>query len=205
MSRHLRLSTLPVSLALAVALLSGCGSPKGRPDERLPPQPIITAQAYFVDHSLRVDAELGPFRRPRPPSDTGNDEERDDSRPRRPMGGPGGGGPRGAPPAGEGGGGSTGGRPLRGAQVMLRQSLTVTVTNVSATPVELRVAEVRSALGNFVPVPETFTLEPGARQTLEPMRAGYPANLDELELAVRIRTADANDAQTLRLQQPEQP
>ena len=54
-------------------------------------------------------------------------------------------------------------------------------------------------LGNFVPVPEIFTLEPGQVQALEPMRASYPAPIDEIEVIVRLRTSDADEAQTLKL------
>ncbi|MCC5025403.1 MAG: hypothetical protein J6386_22650 [Candidatus Synoicihabitans palmerolidicus] len=63
----------------------------------------------------------------------------------------------------------------------------------------MRVAEIRSALGNFVPVPEIFTLEPGELQALEPMRSSYPAPIDELELVVRLRTQEADEVQTLKL------
>jgi hypothetical protein len=61
------------------------------------------------------------------------------------------------------------------------------------------VAEIRCALGNFVPVPEIFTLEPGQLQALESMRASYPAPIDELEVVVRLRTVETEEVQTLKL------
>lgn len=81
----------------------------------------------------------------------------------------------------------------------MRQVLTVSVSNPTDAPVHLRVAEVRSILGSFVPVPSTFTLEPGQSQTLETMRASYPVNLSALDLTIRIRTAETNETQVLTL------
>ena len=59
-----------------------------------------------------------------------------------------------------------------------------------------------SLLGNVAPEPETFTLEPGTSQTLEPMRAGFRENLTELHLTLRLRTVEANETQTLVLKAP---
>jgi hypothetical protein len=81
----------------------------------------------------------------------------------------------------------------------LRQSLAITLHNTSDQPVHLRVAEVKSLLGNIVLDPETFTLEPGATQALAPMRAGIRENVSEFHVTLRIRTADANETQTLVL------
>ena len=81
----------------------------------------------------------------------------------------------------------------------LRQSLSITLHNTSDQPVHLRVAEVKSLIGNIVPQPETFTLEPGATQTLAPMRAGIRENVTEFHVTLRLRTTEANETQTLVL------
>ena len=94
------------------------------------------------------------------------------------------------------GGGGGGPSAMRGP---LRQSLSITLQNTSDAPVHLRIAEVKSILGNIVPDPETFTLEPGATQTLAPMRAGIRENVTEFHLTLRLRTAEANETQTLVL------
>lgn len=183
----------PIGLALLTAMLAGCGSPRGDGLDRPPPQPVITARGQFLNGTIEVVAQLGPFRLidALPPDRVGGipvviDESREAAmRPARPFT---------QPALGQGGAG----RPRMG-QDTTRQSLTVTLRNIGSTPVRLRVAEVRSALGNFVPVPEIFTLEPGSLQALEPMRSSYPASIDELELVVRLRTETADEAKTLKL------
>jgi len=179
MSAFSRFNRLVPASLLLVALF-GCGSPspaKNRPA----PQPVITGESTYFSDQIRVVAQLGPFRLidALPLSRIGGTpvaiEEELSTRSR----------PRGqARPRGNG---------------VARQSLTVTLRNIGTAPIELRVAEVRSALGNFVPVPEIFILQPGEIQALEAMRAFYPAVIDELELVVRLRTKDAQEVQTLLL------
>ncbi len=172
-------------LSLSVIILSGCGSPSAS-EQRPAPQPVITGEGTFFTAQIRVVAQLGPFRLidALPPSRVGGtpvviDEEISPrSRPR------GNAGPEARGPGGSG---------------VARQSLTVTLRNIGTHPVELRVAEVRSALGNFVPVPEIFLLEPGEIQALEAMRSFYPSVIDEIELVIRLRTKDAQEVQTLHL------
>lgn len=171
--------TLLVLSSLLLTFVPGCES---TPTKKRPaPQPVITGEGTFFSNQIQVVAQLGPFRLidALPPSRVGgdpvaiNDALGTSSRPR--------GNPR---PRGNG---------------VARQSLTVTLRNIGTAPVELRVAEVRSALGNFVPVPEIFLLEPGEIQALEAMRAFYPSVIDELELVIRLRTKDAQEVQTLHL------
>lgn len=166
--------------SLLLAALSGCDSPSSE-KKRPAAQPLITGESTFFSAQIRVVAQLGPFRLidALPPSRIGGTpvaiEEELSTRSR----------PRGqARPRGNG---------------VARQSLTVTLRNIGTAPIELRVAEVRSALGNFIPVPEIFTLQPGEVQALEAMRAFYPATIDELELVIRLRTKDAQEVQTLHL------
>lgn len=195
-------SALPfLALALSATLLavSGCTNAprRGADGDRPAPQPVITGSNTFLDDRIQVIAQLGPFRLidALPAERIGGtpvaiDEELlTASRPRTYAGPGGAGGPAGR-------GSNIGGPPGRG---VARQSLTVTLSNRGTEPIRLRVAEVRSVLGNFVPVPEVFTLEPGQVQALESMRSFYPAAIDELELVVRLRTADADDLQTLKL------
>jgi hypothetical protein len=170
-----------VALAALLTTITGCGSPVEK-ITRPAPQPVITGEGSFFANRIQVVAQLGPFRLidALPPSRVGGepvaiDEPLTTSRPRA-----------NAIPGPRGNG-------------VARQSLTVTLRNIGDTPIELRVAEVRSALGNFVPVPEIFTLEPGQIQGLEPMRAFYPATIDELELVIRLRTREAQEVQTLHL------
>ncbi|WP_221031227.1 hypothetical protein [Actomonas aquatica] len=181
-----RSSMLRCSFALLITLLvvAGCGAPprSGPP----PPQPVITGRAHFFGDQLEVVAELGPFRLvdALPPQRLGGapvviDEPALTDRRPRAYAGPGARRGGGAPP---------------------RQSLTITLRNTSDEALRLRVAEVRSVLGNFVPVPEIFTLEPGQLQALEPMRASYPAAIDELEVVIRLRTATDSEVQTLKLE-----
>ncbi len=103
------------------------------------------------------------------------------------MGMGGGGGGRGGPHGGAG----------RGASFP-RQSLSLTLTNTSQETLHIRVQDVVSILGNFVPFPEKATLAPGESVTLEPMR-GSLANLDELELTVGLAAGADRDRQTFVL------
>ena len=173
------------TLITLLVILNGCGSPAAK-DTRPATQPVITGEGTFLPDQIQVVAQLGPFRLidALPASRVGgnpvaiDDEPLTNSRPRANVG-------PGAPS-------------LRGSGIA-RQSLTITLRNIGNAPIELRVAEIRSALGNFVPVPEIFTLEPGQIQALEPMRSFYPSVIDELELVVRLRTREAQDVQTLHL------
>lgn len=172
---------MPLVLSsLLLLLASGCGSASST-NARPAPQPVITGEGTFFSNQIQVVAQLGPFRLidALPPSRVGGSPvaiEEALSTSSRPRGN--------ARPRGDG---------------IARQSLTVTLRNIGTAPVELRVAEVRSALGNFVPVPEIFLLEPGEIQALEAMRAFYPSVIDELELVIRLRTKDAQEVQTLHL------
>ncbi len=168
---------------IALFIVGGCGSPPSPPPG---PQPVITGRGSYLDGRVEVVAELGPFRLvdALPPQRLGGAPVAIDTEPltnRRPR-----------DYAGPGARNRTGGPP--------RQSLTVTIRNAGDQALRLRVAEVRCVLGNFVPVPEVFTLEPGQLQALEPMRASYPAPIDELEVVIRLRTAEADEAQTLKLE-----
>ena len=174
-----------VTLIALLVVLNGCGSPAAK-ETRPATQPVITGEGTFISDQIKVVAQLGPFRLidALPTSRVGgnpvaiDDEPLTTSRPRANAG-------PGAPG-------------LRDSGVA-RQSLTITLRNIGNAPIELRVAEIRSALGNFVPVPEIFTLEPGQIQALEPMRSFYAGVIDELELVVRLRTRQAQEVQTLHL------
>jgi hypothetical protein len=205
------------ALLLFSLVLVGCSSSgRGRTD-RPAPQPLLFGRTAYFDGAVIVEATLGPFRlQPaggpldrRPPGpddgepipvsrgDFGQRGERETGTgfPRGPREegsfGGGGGGARRTGAGGPGGAGTAGAMP--------RQSLVVTLRSTSTDATSLRVAQVKSALGNFVPVPETFTLAPGATQELEPMRASYPAAIDELELLVSLRRAGREETQVVKL------
>lgn len=167
----------------------------------MPPQPILTADQTFAETGLVVSAELGPFRRPLPEGQTApaKPNERGERKGQRP---PPGSGERSRPDARANQGGGT-----RGVRATpMRQNLIITVSNPTDSPVSLSIASVRSLLGNFVAVPDSMTLQPGESQTLENMRANYPANFESLELTLRIRTAETNETQTFTLElDPNQP
>lgn len=167
---------------IAFLIAGGCSAP---PEPPPGPQPVITGRGQYLNGELSVVAQLGPFRlvdslpqRRLGGTPVAIEPELDTSRRPRAYAGPGLRSPAGSPP---------------------RQSLTITVSNTGSETHRVRVAEVRSVLGNFVPVPEIFTLEPGQLQALEPMRSSYPLPIDELEVVIRLRTADADEVQTLKL------
>ena len=203
MNIHARVAFLAICGGL-FGLTSGCHGPQGKPPaERPAPQPQLLGHREFAETSLMVSAELGPFQRPRPSGDENGREATDHEAQGRKSGRPSGGRGERPPPGDTSGGARSGARPVRSTP--MRQVLTVTVTNPTDRPIRLRVAEVRSILGSFVPVPSTFTLEPGQAQTLETMRANYPVNLDALDLKIRLRTVETNETQVLTLTAKEPP
>ncbi|HEX2100460.1 MAG TPA: hypothetical protein VHF69_07345 [Candidatus Synoicihabitans sp.] len=202
-----------VSCVVAGLFLAGCSSPDRRANRA--PQPLLLGRSSYFSDQVRVEVVLGPFRLHVP-------GDRLDRRTPEPgdgepvpiaggrfgseagMGFPRGPGEAGAFGAGGGGGGvgRRGGPPggMGGAMDGLpRQSITVTIRSAAAQPLTVRVVEVKSALGNFVPVPEQFTLAPGAEQPLEPMRASYPAPIDELEMLVVLRLDGREESQVVKL------
>lgn len=198
-------------------LLAGCAS-RGDRSKRPAPQPPLAARSTFFDGALAVEAALGPFRltppggaldrRPPGPGEgepipvtRGGFGQRDeaDAGTGFPRGfeeegafGRGPGGYRGGPGSARGGPGGTGGG-------IPRQSMVVTFRSTASEPLSVGVVEVKSAIGNFVPVPEQFTLAPGASQELEPMRASYPAAIDELEVLIAVRVNGRDETQVLKL------
>lgn len=108
-------------------------------------------------------------------------------------------GPRGPRAEGEGFGAGRprpgGGNPGLGAP---RQSLGLSLTNRGPSPVLVKITEVNSILGNFVPIPETATLGPGETVALEPMR-GSLANLDALNLTLALTANGASEKQEIVL------
>ena len=186
-------------------VIAGCSSPRSA--ERLPPpppQPQLAAASTFLEGAIAVDATFGAFDFKGPTGgaqrEPGTERPARGDRPGPPMGMGGGGGMEGGErprrSAGGAGGGGSGGGAMSGP---LRQSLSITLRNTSEEPIQLRVAEVKTIFGSFIPEPETFTLEPGASQSLEPIRVGARENLTELHLTLRLRTVEANETQTLVL------
>lgn len=207
-------------LAVSIALFAGCTSAPDTDRSRPPPQPVLTGSAQFLGGSLVVDARIGPFHRGELfEGGEGGRAAPDDKS----------GTPRRRPPAGYdgfgevGGGhgdsgawrrqsesgegrGETGERPtragpsgLRGGGSPLRITLTVTLRNTGAVPVHLRVSDLSSPIGNFVPEPETMTLEPGASQSLEAMHSSYPDSFESVGLHVGIRTAAGDEEHVIQL------
>lgn len=210
----MRLPLLSITLqtAVAVAILTfifGCSSPHERREafreKAGPPQPTLVATQLFLKGRIVVTAKLSASLPPRPAggnSIAGEEGGRAGSRPagggRREGGGGDDGsrmggrmgmdGGRGRPPGAGGMGGS-----------MPRQALSIILANTSGESITLRIQEVVSILGNFVPFPERATLASGESVTLEPMR-GSLANLDRLELTVALAAGNDRDRQTVILQ-----
>lgn len=205
---------LAFAAALIVAVVSGCASSGRSGRERPAPQPSLFAKAVFFDGSLLVEATLGPFgietaapvfnRQPPAPGEGEPVPVRDGSFGGRTGREVGTGFPRGPAEEGAFGEQGPGGARNRGgpspAAAMPRQSMTVSFQSQSSEPIAVGVIEVKSALGNFVPVPEAFTLPARGVQSLEPMRSAYPGAIDELELLVSLRVRGREETQVLHLE-----
>lgn len=209
-------------ISLVVALVAGGCASRGRggPD-RYAPQPVLVGQTDFFEGLLVVEGRLGPFRLNEPdmpfsrtppaPGEGVPVPVRDGTFGGRADRDAGTGFPRGFAEEGAFGEGAAGGRgPGRGggggpAGALPRQSMTLTLRSASEAPVTVRVVEVKSALGNFVPVPEHFTLPPRGVQALEAMRSAYPAPIDELEVLVSLRIRDRAETHILKLELADRP
>ena len=183
--------------ALGAALfLTGCASP--HPPPQYPPegaQPELAGRATYFGDAIGAEATVVAFRHARLGGATGT-RDRDTSAP----GGRRRGGGMGGPPPGEGGGSrSDEGRPRRGFGDMPRQTMKVTFTNRTDTPVSFAITELRSAIGNFVPQPGTMTLEPGASGTLEPVSGDAGGILNWLNVTIALRRDRQTESHTLRL------
>jgi hypothetical protein len=213
LSRWLGWSSLAIGLALTLSACSSSGRSPARPTT---PQPLLFTRDVFFDGAVVAEASLGPFRLApqsglnRTPPRPGEGEPipvRDGRFGGRADRDAGGGFPRGFGEEGAFGGretGPTSRRSAAGGQAagLPRQALNVTLRSQAQEPLALRVVEIRSALGNFVPVPEQFTLAPGGIQELETMRAAYPGAIDELELLLSLRAAGRTETKVLRLRLP---
>lgn len=189
-----------LGLFTLVLIAIGCAHrqpPPGEgPGRAGPPQPTLSGEASFFDGALVVSA-LVRAPQPGPPSGPGPDTDGKE----RPGGG---GGPGGGPPPGLGGArrpgaGGDDGRPgVMMASLPIRQELVVRIRNVGPAPVKLRVREVKSILGNFVPEPETFVLGPDQEQTLQTMRSCLDS-LGRLDLSIALESGKIRELQIIAL------
>lgn len=168
----------------------------------MPPQPPLAGEITFFNNIVVATARVSAPQRPRPAASgetRGEDGPRGGGRPGGGFGGPGGGEDRPAFARMEDGGmrSRSGGARLATGGIT-RQALVVSFRNAGTEPVEITVAEVKSLMGNFVPVPETFTLAPAQTQELEPMRSSL-SNLDELAVSVTLRRGDSRETQVILL------
>lgn len=205
---------LPLLLLLTgVVLSSGCSSARPRERFRPPPQPVLTGNATFNGGALELDARLDPFQwgdEMRPSGrrlESAGAEEFGARRPPPSPGGGYGGGFQGGDrygvhrdemPAQEGRGPVDRGG-MRGVGDPIRLTLTVNLRNNGSQSVRVRIMELSSPIGNFVAVPESFTLEPGATQTLDAMHSNYPESFGGMSLVVRIRTAAGDEEKIIQL------
>jgi hypothetical protein len=88
---------------------------------------------------------------------------------------------------------------LRLGDSPIRHTLTIEIRNTGALSVHMRVSDIRSPIGNFVAQPETFTIEPGATQLLEPMHSSYPDDFESVGVLIRIRTAGGEEERVITL------
>lgn len=203
-------STIPLFTIVATvltALLTGCTSPQDKRaafrEKMGPPQPALIATQAFLANRIVVTAHLNSSLPPRPPAGRNDNEDEPGERHAGHPAGEGrwGGGEGRNMPHFGGMDGGPGGGPRRGggaAAAFPRQALTITLKNTSASPITVRVQDVVSILGNFVPFPEKATLAAGESVALEAMR-GSLANLDELELTIGLAAGTDRDRQTFVL------
>ena len=204
--------------ALCAVLIAGCGSTQSERDLANPPQPLLTGQASYFNGTIAVDASLGPFRIHGPSEREGGgrveggtaEHERSGRKKRSEEGGR-------NFEGGEGGGAGYSQeytasneeadstdyterlRAPRWIPSSSRQTLVIKLRNTGSQPAKIDVKEINCPIGNFVPIPETFDLAPGAEKELEPMRTSYPSAIEQLSVTVRIDSNGADESKTITL------
>ena len=165
---------LPRSVcAIAIAMFfAGCSSVEPQHRSRNPGQPLLTGRTLFMDGSVEVSARLSSFSLHGPPTGenegTGGEHR---ERPGRRSGehereeGPDAGftidkGPNVERVELADEDGKV--RPPRWIGSASRQTIVITIRNMGSKPLEVHVEDVTSPIGNFVPIPDSMTLEPGA-------------------------------------------
>jgi hypothetical protein len=198
-----------ITFALAFA---GCASGPERPGPgkrgaRAESIPTLAGQAEFFDGRIVAEVKIGAvtgFKAKGEP-DAGGGE-----RPRGRHGGGGFGGGMGGPgggghgPRGEG---SPGDEPGEGPRITgMRSGMTgplvlihLRFVNRGTEPVELRIADFLSPLGNFAVQPEKLTLAPGASAEVEPMTSGLASQISGGEITLKLQLGGRRDTQVVPL------
>jgi hypothetical protein len=72
-------------------------------------------------------------------------------------------------------------------------------TNRGTEPVELRITDFLSPLGNFVVTPEKLTLAAGASAEVEPMTSGLAGQVAGGEITLKLQIADKRETKLVPL------
>lgn len=181
-------------LLVFMLLVAGCAHRGPRPGEGPdipgPPQPTLAGEGVFFGGTFVASARVrAPQAGPHPGGGKG-------------PGLGGGGGPRGGGP--DKPGGERGSQGMRVPAMPPRQELVVSFRNTGPASVDVHVVEVKSIMGNFVPVPGTFSVDPGRTQTLEGMRSALD-NLGRLDLSLTLRSGEVREQQVIVLEIAEEP
>lgn len=201
----------PLLLLLGLAGVSGCGGPGrgGPPDAQmaaLRPRLALRGNTTFFDNRVAVEITVSNGRAFAPGGKPAG--EAGESRPSGGgMGGPppgGGGGMGGPPPGGMGGGmGGGGGEDVGGRMVTPASrppaTLRVSLRNLSAEPLDVKIRDVNSALGNFAVRPEHVLLAPDQSTELDPMVSRLVDVGDDLPVTVTLRIGTQTETQEVRL------
>lgn len=198
-------------LIIATLLLAACASddrPAGKRGAHVEPLPTLSGRQDFFGGQITAEVKVGAmtgFSREGDGSAEGGKEGRHG----RHGGGGGFGGGMGMgggrPPRGEGGPGESEGGPRpatmrragpSGPPVMIH----LRFTNHGSAPVELRIADFLSPLGNFVVSPEKLTLAPGASAEVEPMTSGLAGQVAGGEITLKLQVGDQRETKTVPLQ-----
>lgn len=192
------LSCLALIFGLAAA---GCASRSGARPSRAERMPTLTGQQTFFDGQITAEIKVGAI----PGFDRRGDGAAPEKREGR-RGPPGGlgGGMHGGAPDDDGDGPRGGGMMQRGGvpsgpPVMIH----LRFTNHGSEPVELRIADFLSPLGNFVVRPETLTLAAGASAEVEPMASGLAGQTGGGEITLKLQIGDRRETKTVTLEAEE--
>jgi len=80
-----------------------------------------------------------------------------------------------------------------------RSALCVRFTNHGAQPTTFTIADVNSALGDFVPRPETLTVASGEQGSVDPMLSNRDDNFTELELTLTLKIGAQKETHIVKL------
>lgn len=194
---------LTLTIAFTSLLIAGCSGPASHSRGADLPTPTehrvaMRGEALFFAGALRVETTVSRGL-PRSKRGEATDEERRSGGGRRHRGGMSGAG------MGRPAGSSEGERSEEGESRSMRQpqmsapplTLQVKLFNLSQSPLEITIRDVKSDLGDFATRPERLTIAPGQEADVDPMVSELGVVAAEIPITIGLRSSGKTETQVV--------